>query len=1747
MNKFLGIFLMLILSASMVIAATITPQKGIDLRDIYNISNIYHIDANQICFGNDCRTAWLNATNITTADIQALGFNTTVQLDNYFYSINNPNGYINSSALNGYNTTAELNTLYYSINNPNSYINSSNLLNYMFTNGTNSNISQLNFNVNPIFNKTIGTLYWDVVDKTLALEGEAWTLQIGQEIYAIVYNDKGYTIPNGVAVTQDGAIGDQPTIALADSSSIFTGIVLGVTTQAIAPGQTGMVTILGVVHDLNTSAWAPDTTLYVSSTIPGQLTDVFPSPSPAYPMTIGQVLKQDAVIGSMFVRPRTAEIDPVWSNDKLGYYNALQVDILLNNKLNITDQRYNDTFLIEAVNNSLGNYLLITDQRYNDTFLIEAVNNSLGNYLLITDQRYNDTNLINVVNTTSNIQTLGFNTTVQLDGRYYSITNPNGYINITQVPPSYNDSALNSRIDSVNQTAVNALPANDQRYNDTSLINNLNQSLQGQINTKVDGNGTNGTLAMWNGTNILIDSPIKQVITDEDYLTIYNGTIYADQTNEVTGINVVPGTESHEATFSVNTNWRNGTGILTTGAYNSVLGYTDVTSNILLPESITWSTNILYNNTEYFVLNYVNRTLIGIQGNYTGVNALTLTNWQYKPSPYSDVNGNNTDERGYSISTNGHWKWVMYVPALSNDTQLCFQSTEFSNVVCMDNTGNFQINGKLTATSVSFPRYAGFRQVPTITNNGDGSINISSGVVNCYSGNVYTGTLTSIPIAAATTGVGGVPPLINSINYANYVVADCDLGTPVWTVLSDPTLLFSNARYALLATILRVDDPILGKVLHQQTDTDFGYAKSELGYTRTQDTQGLAISASSTITLSVSNLNVSVSGFNAWAGYTRYSIPATSNITIGAFVYPLGLDINSTPIWNFTLSQSPKYDNLHYANGTALVNFTTGYYGIVDVWKGVENDNFLYMFPMNTEYANFAQADAVLNLATVPQSTTLDAVFIGRIIFQTNNASNVVVKLKTNQFVTSSPNQNHNSLSGLQGGSSGNYLHLGLPDYTDIINHIFLNATDQRYNNTALINAVNTTANIESLGFNTTTQLNALYYNISNPNGYINGSYANATYLLCKNISGIITCITPVLINNSLTLGMVDNNVTYASYPLNFISANPYSNGTLLSSIQAIGNQWIFTMNNSWFEFDSSGTFFAPIFLSAGVRFEGSDQELAWTNFGNTSFYVVDGEIDLNAPKILVAGNYTLNGNFTILENATSICTYSFLRGMLIGHSCSNYSIPNTYGYINSSYANATYLLQTDQRYNDTVLANSKATPGNCAAGTVVQNTTTGGVQCVAVAGAYLAGTGITLNGSTFNINDTYVNSKWNDTVLINVINTTSNIQSLGFNTTAQLTSYYNTLYNDTAAYLAIDATKLNITDQRYNDTALANQKALPGNCPSGQYVVNTTTSGVQCAVVNATGDGTGGWTNNSVNTSTSLTVNINAPSNGINIGGHISVAQNYILDVIQNSSANAVIGVENTNTGGFSGVDLYTSSGTLAGGYGYGNSGTGMYAGYYYIDGTNAPIGFFSGGSFRGVLTTGGLWGINTASPATTLDVNGTITEQGATLNAKYNDSAKINAVNTTANIESLGFTNIDYAEAFNTTTGGNVTMTTQNVFYNVSGLGAGELLGWQLLSGQFLNCTDAGLYQVIYNINGAVNNNDVIEYQVIINTTTVESKGFISYRYSTGLNAFASKTFNRRFSVGDRIFIQYRDTTRAGAVFTYASREITINKIGN
>ena len=109
-------------------------------------------------------------------------------------------------------------------------------------------------------------------------------------------------------------------------------------------------------------------------------------------------------------------------------------------------------------------------------------------------------------------------------------------------------------------------------------------------------------------------------------------------------------------------------------------------------------------------------------------------------------------------------------------------------------------------------------------------------------------------------------------------------------------------------------------------------------------------------------------------------------------------------------------------------------------------------------------------------------------------------------------------------------------------------------------------------------------------------------------------------------------------------------------------------------------------------------------------------------------------------------------------------------------------------------------------------------------------------------------------------------------------------------------------------------------------------------------------------------------------IGMGIAVPRSS-LDVTGNFTNKNVITIQNTSSTGYSSVDMLDNSGTLKGTFGYGNSGTGTFFGsrdYFSTYGSDFVLNANSGNYNLFMEGATGNIGLNTSSPAATLDVSG-------------------------------------------------------------------------------------------------------------------------------------------------------------------------------
>ena len=142
-----------------------------------------------------------------------------------------------------------------------------------------------------------GNLFYFQGPDALTYSNEKINIKLGQDEVVRVYNNTGLTIGKGKVVYITGATNDFPTIALAKSDNIGTVYeTQGLTSNEIANGEYGYVTVRGLYGGLNTSNFNVGDIVHVSPDSAGELVNYSPQ-YPNYPFEVGIVLVSDSASG----------------------------------------------------------------------------------------------------------------------------------------------------------------------------------------------------------------------------------------------------------------------------------------------------------------------------------------------------------------------------------------------------------------------------------------------------------------------------------------------------------------------------------------------------------------------------------------------------------------------------------------------------------------------------------------------------------------------------------------------------------------------------------------------------------------------------------------------------------------------------------------------------------------------------------------------------------------------------------------------------------------------------------------------------------------------------------------------------------------------------------------------------------------------------------------------------------------------------------------------------------------------------------------------------------------------------------------------------------------------------------------------------------------------------------------------------------------------------------------------------------
>ena len=145
-----------------------------------------------------------------------------------------------------------------------------------------------------------------VADLSVAVSGST------TNVICLVRNTTGATLTKGTAVYISGATGQNPTVSKALATSDATSAqTLGLMTADLANNSNGYVTVIGLIANINTSAYADGDQLYLSGATAGTLTATKPY-APTHLVYVAVVEHAHPTQGKLFVKVQNGyELDEI--------------------------------------------------------------------------------------------------------------------------------------------------------------------------------------------------------------------------------------------------------------------------------------------------------------------------------------------------------------------------------------------------------------------------------------------------------------------------------------------------------------------------------------------------------------------------------------------------------------------------------------------------------------------------------------------------------------------------------------------------------------------------------------------------------------------------------------------------------------------------------------------------------------------------------------------------------------------------------------------------------------------------------------------------------------------------------------------------------------------------------------------------------------------------------------------------------------------------------------------------------------------------------------------------------------------------------------------------------------------------------------------------------------------------------------------------------------------------------------------
>lgn len=303
-------------------------------------------------------------------------------------------------------------------------------------------------------------------------------------------------------------------------------------------------------------------------------------------------------------------------------------------------------------------------------------------------------------------------------------------------------------------------------------------------------------------------------------------------------------------------------------------------------------------------------------------------------------------------------------------------------------------------TTVSAGAVSGF----TLTNNGNGTVNISSGIAYLRLTNDPYSSIVKYPISAVTN-------LALTDNANNYVLVDYNAGSPTITVTTNGSTINTQTN-SLAYVISRVGNTLdYLNLVGQNVDPN---AKLRVRFLNQE-----GIRRASGAILGFSNRNLTLTSSVLFSGLIRLNTAAFDTVSPDTFT----LVYNNASVWTRTTAQT-QVNNTEYNVSGVLTTMPNNDYRTDYVYLLPNNPSKLYVIMGTTTYNSLTLAKGAPRPSSLPVELQVLGVEVGRLFIQKNSITISEVQSSfANDFIGASVPE-HNSLSGLQGGLADQRNHL---------------------------------------------------------------------------------------------------------------------------------------------------------------------------------------------------------------------------------------------------------------------------------------------------------------------------------------------------------------------------------------------------------------------------------------------------------------------------------------------------------------------------------------------------------------------------------------------------------------------------------------------------------------------------------------------------------------------------------------------------